>query len=274
MNNSVRISIYNIILNYIFNRGFQDYDNFSRKLTEAILEDFAKGHFDLRKTISKVKTSFFRLNSISRSQFFNKRLEKAIVNTWKNSSKITEPLTERTVKIIYKTPLPSHGVCKELQVDDIDSFIEVSKVKPSEVANLIPLDLDEEFIKNSLAEIIGETFVQKDWGGELGDLFSTRIKFRGHRISTAFMFKGKGLRKKLTIADCGKNGDQILRLLKLPARLFIVQHVGEIDFTVREQLEMATETKARQTGKALYYCLMDGVDTARVLLAYGKLDSN
>ena len=274
MNNTVRISIYNIILNYVFNRGFQDYDNFSRKFVDAILEDFYEGCHNLKGTIKKVKTSFFRLNSISRSEFFNERLEKAILNAWKSSSKITEPLMERSVKIIHKKLHPTQGVCKELQIDDIDSFNKVLNVEPSEVVKLIPLDLREKFIKNSLAGIIGETYVPKDWGGELGDLFTTRVIFRGHRISTAFMLKGKGLRKKLTIADCGKNGDQILRLLKLPARLFIVQHISEIDTTVREQLAMVTEMKARQTCKTLYYCLMDGVDTARVLLAYGTIDSN
>ena len=222
MNNSLKISIYNIILNYVFNRGFQDYDDFSRKFVEVILNDFSKGRYNLRVTIKKVKTSFFKLNSISRSEFCNDWLEKTIVNTLKSSLKISEPLMDRSAKIKHEKLQTSNGDCIELQVDDIDSFIEVQKVEPSEVEKLIPLNLNETFIKNSLAEIIGEVYVPKDWGGELGDLFTARIILNGNRIPTAFMLKGKGLRKKLTIADCGKNGDQILRLLKLPARLFIV----------------------------------------------------
>lgn len=165
------------------------------------------------------------------------------------------------------------GAFEEIYVDDIDSFNRVDKIEPNEVKNLVPLGLLEKTIKEHFAEIVGESFVQKDWGGELGDLFTSRVILDGRRIPAAFMFKGRGFMKRLTIADCGKNGDQIIRLLKMPARLFIIQHIWEIDHTVRELLEVMAETKARQTGRKIYYCLLDGVDTARILLAYGKLES-
>ena len=77
--------------------------------------------------------------------------------------------------------------------------------------------------------------------------------------------------KKLTIAKCGKRGDQLLRLLREPARLYVVQHVGEIDTNVIELLGTLAIQKSQQSMEGLYYCIMDGVDTARVLKAYGKL---
>jgi hypothetical protein len=161
---------------------------------------------------------------------------------------------------------------KEILVDHIDSFKEVHKIRPNRIKNFVPLDLSEEFVKKALASIIGEPFVPKDWGGELSDLFTTRVILNSRRIRTAFMFKGKGCRKKLTIADCGKNGDQILRLFKLPAELFIVQHVGEVDSMIHEFLEIVAESRARHVGKTIYYCVMDGVDTARVLLSHNIIN--
>ena len=216
-----------------------------------------------------MRTSFFKLNSIKRSDFYDKKLEKAIENAWKVGSYARKPVKEYRFPFLRFRSSPT--CCEQLHVDDIDSFIKVRKVSPSQVKRIVPLNVEENFIKNSLAEIIGEQFIQKDWGGECGDLYTTRVILKGKRIATAFMLKGKGLRGKLTLSKCGKNGDQILRLLRLPARLFIVQHINVIDPSVTEFLEMAAERKSHQINKRIYYCLMDGVDTARVLLAYNKL---
>jgi len=89
-------------------------------------------------------------------------------------------------------------------------------------------------------------------------------------MPTAFMLKGKGTPGKLTVGKCGKNGDQILRLVEEPARLFVVQHIDSIDTYVIKLLEIAVGSVARGN-KKLYYCVMDGIETARILLAYGFL---
>jgi len=34
---------------------------------------------------------------------------------------------------------------------------------------------------------------------------------------------------------------------------------------------MASEIKSREKNRKIYYCLIDGVDTARILIAYGKI---
>jgi hypothetical protein len=87
------------------------------------------------------------------------------------------------------------------------------------------------------------------------------------------MLKGPGIAKKeMTIADCGKNGDQLVRLFDAPADLFIVQFIGRI----AEMVIKDTEGKIaalHKRGKMAQFVIIDGQDTARLLLAYGKLPS-
>jgi hypothetical protein len=125
-------------------------------------------------------------------------------------------------------------------------------------------------VKASLASIIGENFVRKDWAGEKSDLYSSNVIYKGKRVSTAFLLKGPSV-KRLTIDKCGKRGNQVLRLVKEPAQLFIVQHNGEIDTDIIELLETYVSDLSRKKGMKLYYCIIDGTDTARVLVAYDKI---
>ena len=74
----------------------------------------------------------------------------------------------------------------------------------------------------------------------------------------------------MEIKHCGANGDQILRLCSSPARLFVVQYVGTISEAVVSDID-GTIRRARSQGKNAWYCIMDGLDTARVLRAYGEL---
>jgi hypothetical protein len=74
----------------------------------------------------------------------------------------------------------------------------------------------------------------------------------------------------MTIADCGKNGDQIVRLFTTPAELFVVQYVGPIaDLFVRDIQGKVTEQRGQ--GRLCRFLIMDGQDTARLLSAYAKL---
>jgi hypothetical protein len=84
----------------------------------------------------------------------------------------------------------------------------------------------------------------------------------------AFAFKGRGTKKKLTPRDMGKNGDQIQRLFMSPAKLFIVQHVGEIDESVVDQMYSAAVTRSYATGDQVYYGTINGGDTIRLMAAY------
>jgi hypothetical protein len=75
--------------------------------------------------------------------------------------------------------------------------------------------------------------------------------------------------KAMEIKNCGANGDQILRLVNSPAKLYIVQYVGVVSEAVIADIDGKVR-QARSQGKGTCYCIMDGQDTARVLRAYGE----
>ena len=136
------------------------------------------------------------------------------------------------------------------------------------------LSLPEETVKQHIASIIGEPYLAKDWGGELGDIDTTRVELDGRRVVAAFLLKGKGAPKHLRPRNLGKNGDQIRRLSKQNAELFVVQHVGSIDEAVRDQL-IDTVVARRAEGKAnVVGTVWDGADCARLFVAYGLIDGD
>lgn len=162
-----------------------------------------------------------------------------------------------------------------LYIEDIDSFRKARDVNPAMVAKFLGyngyLDLQEDQIQMALEQIIDESFHKKDWGGEANDLYTANILVNGSRTATAFLLKGNGLKKDtLEIRDCGKNGDQILRLLDSPAQLFVIQFVGNVSESVIKDVDNKV-SELRSRNKMSYYCVMNGQDTARVLHAYGKL---
>lgn len=129
----------------------------------------------------------------------------------------------------------------------------------------------EDRVQLALEQILGVSFHRRDWGGEINDLYTANVVVSGARRASAFLLKGPGIGKKeLTIADCGKNGDQIVRLFTTPAELFVVQYVGPVgDMVIKDVQGKVTELRAR--GANTHYAIIDGQDTARILHAYGKL---
>ncbi len=158
----------------------------------------------------------------------------------------------------------------ELFIEDIDSFAKARDINPTEVKARLPLNLSEDHIQTFFEEIIGENVHRKDWGGETSDLVTSHIKVGGGRLRAAFLLKGSGTKGKLTIQKCGKNGDQIVRLVEAPADLYIIQHVDEIDERVIKDLKGKVQLNNSQGNNCLM-CIIDGTDTARILLAYGKI---
>ncbi len=74
----------------------------------------------------------------------------------------------------------------------------------------------------------------------------------------------------MEIKHCGKNGDQILRLFDSPAELFIIQFVGNISEAVIKDVEGKVD-HLRAKGKQVCYCIINGLDTARLMHAYSLL---
>jgi hypothetical protein len=165
------------------------------------------------------------------------------------------------------TQLP---VQARVYVEDIDSFAKVRDINPDRVKKYLKngrIELEEEKVQITLEEILGETFHKKDHGGEINDL-STHVQFFGKRRAAGFLLKGRGTNsKELQIADCGHNGDQIVRLFWTPADLYVVQYIGPVSDTVVVDIAGKTEQE-RNKGKDTCFCIINGTDTARLLFAY------
>jgi len=158
----------------------------------------------------------------------------------------------------------------QITVDDIESF---AKVHGSESDSQCP-PIDEELFKLGLQKILGEEGTFQDWGGERDDLFSTRMLIAGQRKAVAFGLKGKGTKGVLHPKKMGKRGDQIQRLFGAPAECFLVQYWGQIDESIVEQMKDLAMLKSVQECKRIYYGLIDGRDTMRVVSAYSEFFSS
>jgi hypothetical protein len=179
--------------------------------------------------------------------------------------------TIRQTSLVHYTDL---AIQDRLYVEDIDSFQKVRDVNPAMVTGFLKngfLSLSEDAVQLALEQILGVSFHKKDWGGEVNDLYTANVVVSGTRRATAFLLKGPGIGKKeMTIADCGKNGDQLVRLFGTPADLFVVQYVGPIaNLLVKDVQGKIAELRAQ--GKAAHFLIIDGQDTARMLHAFGKL---
>jgi hypothetical protein len=161
-----------------------------------------------------------------------------------------------------------------LFVDDIESFSKVRGVEWAVVAPLLNngyLDVSEETVQKALEQILAVPFTKKDWGGEGNDLYTANVIVDGQRRPTAFLLKGNGLKKKkMEIKNCGKNGDQVVRLFQSPADLFVIQFVGNISEAVIQHAHGEIARLITQ-GREADFLIIDGQDTARLLYAYGKI---
>jgi hypothetical protein len=112
--------------------------------------------------------------------------------------------------------------------------------------------------------------VSFEWGGEINDLYTANVVGNNVRRATGFLLKGPGIGKKeMVISDCGKNGDQLVRLFSTPADLFVIQYVGPISEMVITDVQSKVAA-LKSKGKTAHYLIIDGQDTARLLHAYGK----
>jgi hypothetical protein len=184
--------------------------------------------------------------------------------------KLTAMVDKRRPKVIVNLPksvaIPSAGAkVKRVYIDDFAAFAKAKKVKG---ADSLPPEVSEDQFKSGVQAIIDEPGQFKDWGGERSDLYTTRLHFKGKRLSAAFAFKGPGLKGKLVLGKMGKNGDQLPRLLQEEADVFFVQHWREIDPLVIKTMRNLVVAKSVTTGKPLWFGTIDGKDSHRLYLAY------
>jgi hypothetical protein len=175
-----------------------------------------------------------------------------------------EPRTSSRVVHVRVTSRPLQRA-EFLSIDEIDSFRRVRTQSHSMQNTRMP----EAVFKQGLANILEDRGRFKDFGGELRDLFSSRLLIGGKRHLAAFAFKGPGQKGLLTPGKMGKNGDQIQRLVSCPADIFVVQYWAQIGDGVVDQLKQLVLLKAAVfERRRLYYCVIDGQDSSRLIAAY------
>lgn len=156
----------------------------------------------------------------------------------------------------------------EILPEDIDQFeamkgVDVTSAEEwQEAMSKIP----ERVVKESLASILLEP-TKKDWGGETDDHFSGNVSISGRRKSAAFLLKGPTNFREMTLEMMGKRADQIYRLTRTSADIYVVQHSHLIGDAVRGTLRALSI----YPGGTKKYCVIDGLATYRIMKAYGKL---
>jgi hypothetical protein len=169
---------------------------------------------------------------------------------------------------IIRVKVPFRPRVFSIAIDDVKEFSRVKQVKDVPV-KLDPARLPEAFVKRGLTRLLGEPISAKDWGGELNDIFTTRLTVRGKRNRAAFALKGPAKSGGLVPKMMGKNGDQILRLFKSPAQVFFVQYEGEIKESIVDTMREHALAKAATEGE-VFYGVIDLTDTYRLRVAYSK----
>jgi hypothetical protein len=154
---------------------------------------------------------------------------------------------------------------EQITLDDLDSFKLVRKIGSN---GLLSRSISEKNFKHGVRRILGEPGEFTDWGGEKNDLYTTRMRIGGRRLPAVFAFKGPGKKGKLVPGKMGKNGDQIQRLFQSTADVFFVQYWREIDESVVDQMEALAVAKSVTSGKKIYFGVIDGSDSNRLLRAY------
>jgi hypothetical protein len=197
-----------------------------------------------------------------------------VVNATDQRRKILENILD-TLEKYYQFEPESLSI----DIQHIDSFEKVRGVNHRDIEEYLQngfFDRDEKEIKREFAEIIGESFVPKDWPGETEDLYTSRIRLNAQRVPTSIIFNGPGkVRAAQTrLSDLGARGDQLVKMIRVsPSKLYILQSVKSITHEVIETFEALIKDQ-RSKGNHCYYCVIDGQDTATILYAYGYLQEN
>lgn len=163
-----------------------------------------------------------------------------------------------------------------LYAQEIDSFSKIKGVNHQQVQTHLNngfLEVPEEQVKKAFAQIIGQSYIPKDWGGETEDIYTSFVLLNGQRVQTSVIFKGQGTVKaaETQLGNLGKNGDQLDRMFRSPSStFFIIQSVKPFAQNVINTAE-AHAVHKRASGQDCHYCIIDGQDTAMLLFAYGLL---
>jgi hypothetical protein len=202
------------------------------------------------------KDSFY---SLHKKEILRLAGDKAALNEFPTKSNPRQT----TVRLVLPLPSKSFQV-SQITIDDLLSFQKVKSI----ITTTPPKPVRELPFKNGIKNIMGEEGKFQDWGGEPDDLFTTRLLIGTKRVAAAFGFKGRGTTGILTPKKMGKRGDQLQRLFSSPASAFFVQYWGQIDESILEQMQRFATAKSALEGKKIYFGIIDGTDTQRLIAAY------
>jgi hypothetical protein len=182
-------------------------------------------------------------------------------------AKIHTKSNPRVSVVVTAKVAPARARVRTITIDEIDSFAKVKKLPRGRGYVVMP----EAQFKKGIQAIVGEPYDQPDWGGEKGDLHTTRVRIKGRRVPTVFAFKGPGTKGPLTPGKMGKRGDQIANLFEADADVYLVQFWRNTDPALLKHMRVFAEfhAGARASG-TLRYGVIDGEDSARIIAAYPK----
>jgi hypothetical protein len=171
----------------------------------------------------------------------------------------------KTKTITFRVPVNKVRI-EQITIDDVSSFNKVRNKKPQRGLAKIP----EAKMKKGILKILKETSnPPKDWGGEKNDIYTNKLLMDGKRFHAAFALKGPGKTvAKLMPKDMGKNGDQIERLHRSAAQVFFVQYWKDIGQEIVDLMEPLSQAKSYSQGRIIYYGIIDGDDSSRLIQAY------
>lgn len=150
--------------------------------------------------------------------------------------------------------------------DQLDCFSKIRDVRsPNKHQISVMKGIPESHIKAAFCSIIGEPFIDRDWGGEHSDVYTSRMIVDGRSQAAAFLLKGPGTPGPMYPTSLGKRGDQLVRVFSEPADLVVIQHHSKIETSVIK----TAEAFAVHPSNPRRYCIIDGADTWRILKAYG-----
>ncbi len=171
------------------------------------------------------------------------------------------------VTVNIKQPKPKQCEAVEITIDDIDQFKKAWRRQRGKQKPLNPLP--ESRFKRGLQRLFKDYGEYKDHGGEIDDFHTNQFSMGGRRYGASFALKGPAVGVKIvTPGKWGKHGNQIQRMVKAPARVFLLQSELQIDQYSVDQLKSLVEHKAHQEGRKLFYGYIDMHDSTRLRKAY------
>jgi hypothetical protein len=193
-----------------------------------------------------------------------------ILNYARHPAKAAKVATKSNPKasavITIKVAAPPRSRVRTITIEDLDAFAKVRKIGH----DLPHVEMPEAQFQRGMEEIIGEPYTFPGWGGEKGDLQTTRVRLNGKRVAAAFAFKGPGFRGVLTPSKMGKRGDQVLNLFHADAEVFFVQSWGPIGPEMLPTMHRFASYNAAGRGTTIRYGVIDGEDSARIIAAFPK----